>query len=215
MRRRTRSTTITITTSNRHDDRIRAFTLATERAIPAATFEMFLDLLRSMHGPNLLRLKGIVKLAETPGRSRWWSTACSTLPSARDGSPAGRTTTAARAWCSSPAISSRERSATLFDAFLGASARRPAGSRRARRQSAGPVRRRRTASVLATSRPLAPTDCVARWLTLSSDCATLRDEHGLDRSASRVTSPVLQAARCARFRRPRRSSRIPTRVFPT
>ena len=27
---------------------------------------MFLDLLRSMHGPNLLRLKGIVKLAETP-----------------------------------------------------------------------------------------------------------------------------------------------------
>ena len=31
-------------------------------------FEMFLDLLRSMHGPNLLRLKGIVKLAETPER---------------------------------------------------------------------------------------------------------------------------------------------------
>jgi G3E family GTPase len=29
---------------------------------------MFLDLLRSMHGPNLLRLKGIVKLAETPDR---------------------------------------------------------------------------------------------------------------------------------------------------
>ena len=27
---------------------------------------MFLDLLRSLHGPNLLRLKGIVKLAETP-----------------------------------------------------------------------------------------------------------------------------------------------------
>ena len=27
---------------------------------------MFLDLLRSLHGPNLLRLKGIVKLAEEP-----------------------------------------------------------------------------------------------------------------------------------------------------
>ena len=27
---------------------------------------MFIDLLRSLHGPNLLRLKGIVKLAETP-----------------------------------------------------------------------------------------------------------------------------------------------------
>jgi G3E family GTPase len=51
---------------NRHDDRIRAFTLATEKAIPAGTFEMFLDLLRSMHGRNLLRVKGIVRLAETP-----------------------------------------------------------------------------------------------------------------------------------------------------
>jgi G3E family GTPase len=51
---------------NRHDDRIRAFTLATDAAIPYAAFEMFLDLVRSMHGPNLLRVKGIVKLAETP-----------------------------------------------------------------------------------------------------------------------------------------------------
>jgi G3E family GTPase len=53
---------------NRHDDRIRAFTLASERAIPFSAFEMFLDLVRSMHGPNLLRVKGIVKLAETPDR---------------------------------------------------------------------------------------------------------------------------------------------------
>jgi G3E family GTPase len=30
--------------------------------------DMFLDLLRSVHGPSLLRLKGIVKLAETPDR---------------------------------------------------------------------------------------------------------------------------------------------------
>jgi G3E family GTPase len=51
---------------NRHDAHIRAFTLTTEAAIPAATFDMFLDLLRSLHGPNLLRLKGIVKLAEAP-----------------------------------------------------------------------------------------------------------------------------------------------------
>ena len=28
---------------------------------------MFLDLVRSLHGPNLLRLKGIVKIAEEPG----------------------------------------------------------------------------------------------------------------------------------------------------
>jgi G3E family GTPase len=53
---------------NRHDDRIRAFTLASDQAIPFAAFEMFLDLIRSMHGPNLLRVKGIVKLAESPDR---------------------------------------------------------------------------------------------------------------------------------------------------
>jgi G3E family GTPase len=53
---------------NRHNDRIRAFTLATDQAIPFSAFEMFLDLLRSMHGPDLLRVKGIVKLAESPDR---------------------------------------------------------------------------------------------------------------------------------------------------
>ncbi|MDB5602540.1 MAG: GTP-binding protein [Xanthobacteraceae bacterium] len=51
---------------NRHDDRIRAFTLATDQPIPIATFDMFVELLRSVHGPNLLRVKGVVKLAETP-----------------------------------------------------------------------------------------------------------------------------------------------------
>jgi len=51
---------------NRHDDKIRAFTLATDQPIPYSAFEMFLDLVRSMHGPNLLRVKGIVKIAETP-----------------------------------------------------------------------------------------------------------------------------------------------------
>ena len=53
---------------NRHDDRIRAFCFASEAAIPAATLEIFLDLLRSALGPNLLRLKGIVKVEETPAR---------------------------------------------------------------------------------------------------------------------------------------------------
>src|ERR1044072_8993011 len=51
---------------NRHDDRIRAFTLASEQAIPCSAFEMFLALVRSMHGPNLLAGKGIGKIAETP-----------------------------------------------------------------------------------------------------------------------------------------------------
>jgi len=50
----------------RHDDRVRSFSLATDRAIPAAVLDLFLELLRSMHGPNLLRMKGIVKIEETP-----------------------------------------------------------------------------------------------------------------------------------------------------
>ena len=53
---------------NRHDDRIRAFVITTEQPIPAGTFHMFIDLLRSMHGPDLLRLKGIVQFAEHPDR---------------------------------------------------------------------------------------------------------------------------------------------------
>jgi G3E family GTPase len=51
---------------NRHDARIRTFCLSTDAAIPASAFEMFLDLVRSMHGPKLLRMKGVVKIAETP-----------------------------------------------------------------------------------------------------------------------------------------------------
>src|SRR5262249_17488120 len=51
---------------NRHDDRIHAFSITTRAALPMAVLDLFLELLRSVHGPNLLRLKGIVKLAETP-----------------------------------------------------------------------------------------------------------------------------------------------------
>ena len=40
--------------------------LTAETAIPAGTLEMFLELLRTTHGDKLLRLKGIVKLAEMP-----------------------------------------------------------------------------------------------------------------------------------------------------
>lgn len=51
---------------NRHGDDIRAFSLATEAALPASAVDMFLELLRSVHGPDLLRLKGVVKLSEEP-----------------------------------------------------------------------------------------------------------------------------------------------------
>ena len=50
----------------RHDDRVRSFSLTADKPIPAAILDLFLELLRSMHGPNLLRMKGIVNLEETP-----------------------------------------------------------------------------------------------------------------------------------------------------
>lgn len=53
---------------NRHDSRIQAFTLTHDRPVEPATLEMFVDLLRSAHGPNVLRLKGIVALSDVPER---------------------------------------------------------------------------------------------------------------------------------------------------
>lgn len=53
---------------NRHDDRVRAFTLSSDEAISASVFELFIELLKSVHGPNLLRVKGIVKIEEEPDR---------------------------------------------------------------------------------------------------------------------------------------------------
>jgi G3E family GTPase len=53
---------------NRHDDHIRAFALTSDKAMPASAFDMFLELVRSLHGANLLRLKGVVKIAEMPDR---------------------------------------------------------------------------------------------------------------------------------------------------
>ena len=54
--------------ANRHDDRIRAFTVATDAPVSAAALDMFLELVRGTHGSKLLRLKGIVKLREDPER---------------------------------------------------------------------------------------------------------------------------------------------------
>ena len=54
--------------AHKHDSNIRVFTVATETPVPAATLELFLELLRSAHGPKILRVKGIVQLAEEPDR---------------------------------------------------------------------------------------------------------------------------------------------------
>ena len=51
---------------NRHDDHIASFVLTTDRPIAAGTLDMFLELLRANYGAQLLRVKGIVKLAEMP-----------------------------------------------------------------------------------------------------------------------------------------------------
>jgi G3E family GTPase len=53
---------------NRHDEHIASFVLTSDTAFPAGTFDMFLELLRATHGAKLLRMKGIVKLAEIPDR---------------------------------------------------------------------------------------------------------------------------------------------------
>ena len=53
---------------NRHDEAIRAFSLTAERPIRTESFDLFWTLLRSVQGPRLLRLKGLVQVAEAPDR---------------------------------------------------------------------------------------------------------------------------------------------------
>ncbi|PSJ59396.1 CobW family GTP-binding protein [Pseudaminobacter soli (ex Li et al. 2025)] len=51
-----------------HDARVRSFSLVHEGPVPFGAIEMFLDLLRSTHGERLLRMKGVIELAEDPSR---------------------------------------------------------------------------------------------------------------------------------------------------
>jgi G3E family GTPase len=51
---------------NRHDAHIKAFCLTSDAPVRQATLDMFLDLLRSQAGAKLLRVKGLVGLAEDP-----------------------------------------------------------------------------------------------------------------------------------------------------
>lgn len=53
---------------NRHGDAIRAFCLVSAAPLQPSAFDMFLEMLRLAHGPNLLRVKGIVALADDPHR---------------------------------------------------------------------------------------------------------------------------------------------------
>jgi G3E family GTPase len=53
---------------NRHDARIRAFCLESDKLMPKSGFDLFLNLLRDAHGPHLLRVKGIIGLDDDPER---------------------------------------------------------------------------------------------------------------------------------------------------
>jgi G3E family GTPase len=51
-----------------HDDRVRSFSLVHDQPIPYAAVDTFLELLRSVHGEKLLRMKGVIEIAEQPDR---------------------------------------------------------------------------------------------------------------------------------------------------
>jgi G3E family GTPase len=53
---------------NRHDARIKAYCLTSDRPMPKSGFDVFLDLLRQAHGPHLLRVKGLIGLDDDPER---------------------------------------------------------------------------------------------------------------------------------------------------
>jgi G3E family GTPase len=53
---------------NRHDASIRAHCLRSDTPLDPRGFDLFLNMLREFHGPNLLRVKGIVALADDRAR---------------------------------------------------------------------------------------------------------------------------------------------------
>ena len=53
---------------SRHDDHIRSFSFSESNAISPQGLELFLELLKSYHGANMLRMKGIVKVTDNPAR---------------------------------------------------------------------------------------------------------------------------------------------------
>ena len=53
---------------HRHDERVKTHALVHDGAVPFAAIEAFLDLLRSQQGERLLRMKGVIEMAENPSR---------------------------------------------------------------------------------------------------------------------------------------------------
>ena len=53
---------------HRHDDRVKTHSLVHDGPVSYAAIDMFLDLMRSVHGDKLLRMKGVIELKEDPTR---------------------------------------------------------------------------------------------------------------------------------------------------
>jgi G3E family GTPase len=53
---------------SRHGESIRAFCLVSETPLPLSACDLFLEMLRIAHGPNLLRVKGVIALADDESR---------------------------------------------------------------------------------------------------------------------------------------------------
>ena len=53
---------------SRHDSRIHSFVLTADKPLGRGSLDMFLELVRASFGPKLLRVKGLVEVAEEPGR---------------------------------------------------------------------------------------------------------------------------------------------------
>jgi G3E family GTPase len=53
---------------NRHGESIRAFVLVGDKPLSLSSCDLFLEILRNAHGPNLLRVKGIIALTDDPDR---------------------------------------------------------------------------------------------------------------------------------------------------
>jgi len=53
---------------SRHDAHIRSFSFSDDRPISPQGLELFMELLKSYHGANMLRMKGIVKMSDDPAR---------------------------------------------------------------------------------------------------------------------------------------------------
>lgn len=53
---------------NRHDDHISAYCIVNDGAMHVGSFNLFMELLRANFGAEMLRMKGIIKLEDEPGR---------------------------------------------------------------------------------------------------------------------------------------------------